>query len=313
MAEVRRHLATLGLVVALGCTGAGCRNDVERALAAADAATFTGAYARAEDILRRLELRLAAAEGATPRRAAELSPAEAARRDLHVQVLGRLAELGAVQLHNLPQALQDYTALARLEREGPRAGAALRQAADLLRRRLDQPAQAAVLLRQAAEVLGLDAAGRPHPAAAEVRQELVATYVELGNYDAAIDEARALLVDYPEGSVASDARLRLGKAHFLAQHYREAAATFLQLVDAHPGRPLAAVALVEAGHAYQELGEPAQALTYYYAALQAHPNPLLVQDKVARVRARIYQLEANRSIISATGAPKAFAEVRRGR
>lgn len=306
MFERPRRVAALVATLAWLPLATACQSDAERALAAADAATFAGSYPRAEEILRRLELRLAAAESAAGRRRAPQGPAEAARRDLHVQVLQRLAELSAVQLHNVPQALQDYIALAKLERDGPRAGAALRCAADLLRRRLDEPAQAVALLRRAAEALGAGVEG------AQVRQELVATYVELGNYHAACAEARALLVDYPEGPVNADARLRLGKAQFLAQHYREAAATFLQLVDANPGRPLAAVALVEAGHACQELGEPAQALTYYYAAIQDHPNPLLVQDKVARVRARIYQLEANRSILQAAGAPKALASFRRG-
>ena len=303
----------LALCLAVGAAAPACRSDVARALTAADEASYRGHNAQAEQILRRLALRLhaacRAAGAAGTHRGPDGGPDRAAdvRWGLYAQVLERLAQLNAVQLHNPQQALADFTALAQIEGDPARSAAALREAADLLRHRLGQPEQAVAVLRRAIDVAG---AGTERALA---QRDLVATFAGLGNYDAACAEAKAVLADAPPPALAQDVQLRLGQAQFLAQHYDAAAKTFLQLVDAQPARPLAAVALAEAGHAYQELGEGAQALGYYYAALKDHPNPLLLQDKIARVRARMYQLERNAHILQPNGPQRQVAQAHRRR
>ena len=50
---------------------------------------------------------------------------------------------------------------------------------------------------------------------------------------------------------------------------------------------LTALVLFELGNCFQETGEMSRALAYYYACLLDHPDPMLVQRKIKRVRKRI--------------------------
>ena len=272
-----------GLCAALAGASSACADTPQRALARADALIAEGDIDSAHSLLRAMAQRL---EDAADK--AALDPAA------QVEVLGRLAELNAGSLHNAPQAIADYSRLIRLNPQSDVAIAAQCRMADLYRDAAGEPERAVAALRAAAAALGTRTAG------AQVRQNIWGTLMAMGNYPAAYAEAQGVLERWPKSREASLARLTMGRADYMEGRYARAAATLEALMDDTQDGQIQAFAQVEAGNCYQELGELPRALTFYYAALKNHPNPGMVQDKIARVRERIYHMAPRDGILNAS-------------
>src|SRR5690606_27203546 len=63
-----------------------------------------------------------------------------------------------------------------------------------------------------------------------------------------------------------------------------------------PDNQLKALVLFELGNCYQELGQGDRALAYLYNSLSDHPNPMLVQKKIQRIRRRLVRTAPAASI-----------------
>jgi tetratricopeptide (TPR) repeat protein len=273
---------TAGLCMALAAAPLACADTPQGALGRADALIAQGDIDSAHSLLRAMAQRLEDADKADQHGAA------------HLQVLGRLAELNAGSLHNAPQAIADYSRLIRLDPQSDAAIAAQCRMADLYRDATGEPERAVSALRAAAAALGTRTTG------AQVRQNLWGTLMAMGNYTAAYAEAQGVLERWPQSREASLARLTMGRADYMEGRYARAAATLEALMDDTQDGQIQAFAQIEAGNCYQELGELPRALTFYYLALEHHPNPAMVQDKIARVRERIYHMAPRDGILNAS-------------
>ncbi len=269
----------------LAAVAGACADGPGKALAQADALIARGDLDSAHRLLRSVSQRLDAVQHS-----------EASERELHTLVLTRLAELNAGPLHNVTQALADNAKIVQLS--GPKATdeaiAAQCRLADLYRDAADEPENAVIALKAAAAALGSRSQG------AQVRQNLTGTLMAMGNFNAAHAEASGIVERWPNSREASRARLIMGRADYMEGRFDRAAATLEALMDDSQDAEVRALAQVEAGNCHQELGEPSKALEFYYAALKGHPNPSMVQDKISRVRERIYHIAPKDGILNAS-------------
>lgn len=275
------------LAVALCCAPVACADTPDQTLARADALVAQGDADGAHRALRSLANRLEA-QSKTAKAGATAQAA------ILPQVLTRLAELNAGPLHNVAQALADNQKIVRLQSATDAAIAARCRMADLYAHAAHEPEHAVAVLKAAALLLGTRMQG------AQVRQNLCTTLMAMGNFDAAHAEALEVVERWPNSREASWARLIMGRADYMEGRYPRAAATLEALMDSSRDPETRALAQVEAGNCYQEMGEPSRALEFYYAALQHHPNPSMVQDKITRVRERIYHIAPKGGILNAS-------------
>ena len=280
----RGSVLALALAWAPGLSG--CGDPVAATLQQADVLVARGDVPEAAALLRTLLARLDA------RAKNDAGPREAASTAVAVQV--RLAELGAGPLHDPAQAVADYAQAVRRDPMGAGVVPAQRQLADLYAGPLGRPEHAVSALRAAAATRGTRREG------AQVREQLWAILLAMGNHEAAHAEAQGIVERWPQAPEATRARLTMGRVDFLAGRYPRAAAT-LEAIAETTGDPVArAQAQVEAGNCYQEQGDPGRALASYHAALATHPNPALVQVQIARVRDRLHHMAPRDSILNAS-------------
>lgn len=283
------------LTITLCLAPAACADAPSLTLTRADALIAQGDPDGAHRALRSLANRLEAEAKARGLRAAkDTTQLSGAVTSALPQVLTRLAELNAYALHNVSQALADNDKIVRLAGNSDDAIAAHCRMADLFNHAAHEPERAVGALKAAAGLLGTRVAG------AQVRQNLCTTLMAMGNFDAAHAEALGIVERWPNSREASWARLIMGRADYMEGRYARAATTLEGLMDTSRDAEIKALAQVEAGNCHQELGEPSQALEFYYAALQNHPNPSMVQDKIMRVRERIYHITPKDGILNAS-------------
>lgn len=281
--RARSAIATSVLLLVQALGPVACSRGPAQAMAQADALVAQGDIDRAHDLLRTVAQRLEAQ-----------GPTDAASQDLEAQVLSRLAEINAVARHDVPQALLDFGRVVRLNPSSDAAAAAQCRMADLFRDKTREPERAVAVLRAAAQTMGTRTAG------AQIRSNLWGTLMAMGNYRAAYDEALGVVERWPQSREASLARLTMGRADYMEGRFAKGAATLESLMDDSADPLTRALAQLEAGNCYLELGELPKALTFFYAALKSHPNAAMVQDKIARVRERIYHMAPNGSILNAS-------------
>lgn len=299
MAQSRAAARPLALCAALlgAVLAEGCADGPHEALYRADALIAQGDADGAHRLLRASSQKL---EAQTTR--GKLS--SVAELQLRANMLVRLADLNAGPLHNPAQAIADNAKVVQLGAAAPQDSAdanlqnqsiaAQCRMADLYRDGVNEPGHAVTTLRAAAAALGTRTAG------AQVRQNLVATLMAIGNYNAAHTEAEGIVERWPGSREARGARLTMGRADYMEGRFARAAATLEALTDDSSDKEVRALAQVEAGNCHQELGAAARALEFYYAALAAHPNPSMVQDKIMRVRERIYHIAPKDGILNAS-------------
>ncbi|RYF11371.1 MAG: tetratricopeptide repeat protein, partial [Deltaproteobacteria bacterium] len=140
------------------------------------------------------------------------------------------------------------------------------------------------------------------PEARRAQLDIVSHYFAQKNFNQARLEAEALMRRWPASNEAAQARFELADALFGQRRYTEAVAEYESLSRETHDPSLQALVAYELGNCYQELGQTDRALGHYYSALAQHPNPLLVQGKIARVRARLHRLAPARRIMNARAA-----------
>lgn len=262
-----------------------CRSDVQSGMQSANDLLYKQKYVDAERLYRKLLKRLDASR--------ELTEAEDTQR---LQVLDRLGKINALYLRDYTQAIADYEGLIRHYPKAEQSLSALATVADLYHYKIANLQQ------------GIDAYQRlvaEFPARPESRHaqlETVAAYFKLKNYDQARTEAAALLKRWPDSAEAMQAEFEVADTYYVQKRYTEAIATYEQLLERRPEPNLSALVLFELGNCYQELGDGERALTYFYASLPGHPNPGLVQRKIARVRSRLHHTAPEGSIMNAVAA-----------
>jgi tetratricopeptide (TPR) repeat protein len=274
----------LGLwAMALTMGTAACNAGPEAAMRRADALIAQGDVDRAHALLRTVAQRLEA-QGSSASQDV----------DLEMTVLGRLAELNVVARHNVPEALGDLGRVVRLSPASDAAVAAQCRMADLFVAKTHEPERAVAALRAAAQTMGSRVQG------AHIRSNLWATLMAMGNFRAAHEEALGVVERWPQSREASLARLTMGRADYMEGRFAKGAATLEALMDDSQDPLTQALAQVEAGNCYLEMGELPRALTFFYAALKSHPNAAMVQDKIVRVRERLYHMAPRDSILNAS-------------
>ena len=146
------------------------------------------------------------------------------------------------------------------------------------------------------------ALGRNPPQAPDLRYHVAKLYFELGDYQQAELEARAVTNQFPTSGVADDAWMLIGQSLSMREGMRaEAIRAFTALVARFPKSEFVPHALFEIGKLRSETGDDAGAIQAWVQALERHPDPAVVQSAIARTRQRIAQTTPR-----GTGAREAF-------
>ena len=262
---------------------AGCLSEPLGGLEAAGELLFEKKYVEAELSYRKLLKRLNNIQARSERQEAQ-----------RLTVLDRLGHLSNLYLRNYRQALSDFELLVRDYPKSDQAFSAHLIMADIHRHKLNQPEQALDQLNHAIE----NFPWRPETRRALL--ELTTLYIELKNYEQARTEGQALIDKWPQSREAREAYFLVANSYYVQNRYSEAIQVYeaLSLSDNDPS--LKALVNFELASCYQELGDYKKALELYYQTLSEHPNPVLVQRNIKRVRARVRQSGAQPSIYRAT-------------
>lgn len=240
------------------------QNTAEGRLERARNLTFDG---RPEAALREVKRVLAAvgdAEGPSPvlrealSRAAQITDYHLSGRALDAVVYyGRLVE----QFPGTPEAFD--------------AGV---RVAEIYAQRLGQTQKAE---RQFAAVVD---AHRTQPGVERLLVRAARLAADGGRYEAAIDHAQRLLDEYTDSDLAPEAQSLVGTALHLAGRHADAVKAFQAVAERWPRTEAAARALFEAGNCLAEGADYAHAIARYLESLPDHPEPMLVQRSLERVR-----------------------------
>jgi tetratricopeptide (TPR) repeat protein len=126
--------------------------------------------------------------------------------------------------------------------------------------------------------------------------QVITIYLQLKNYEQARMEAEMLVQKWPNNDEARQAQFLIANSYFVQSRYTEAMATYTQLLENSPDHEFASLINFELANCFQGLGEDLRALDHYYKCLADHPNPLLVQRKIKKVRNRIHSSQESTGI-----------------
>ncbi len=261
----------LPLAIALTALLSACGTSIEEGMDTANDLLYHKEYVESERLYRKLLRRL-------EDHGRNMSDSQENER---LAVLDRLGKLNALYLHDYDAAIKFYRQLVKLYPRTDQAMAALATVADVYQHKIGNvPAAIEVYQELVREFPESNEALR-------ARLKIAHAYFELKNYDQARREAEALIAKAPSSSEAAQAQFEIANSFYLQERYAEAVASYEHLLAAQPERELTALVLFELGNCFQETGEMSRALAYYYACLMDHPDPMLVQRKIKRVRKRI--------------------------
>ncbi len=126
------------------------------------------------------------------------------------------------------------------------------------------------------------------PQGAELHYLVTKLYFELGDYQQCELETRRVMERFPTSAFVDDALYLQAQAIAMMEGRRqEASRTFADLRARFPDSDLAPHALFEMGKLRADAGENEKAIETWVEALKTHPDPVLVQDYIARARRRI--------------------------
>jgi tetratricopeptide (TPR) repeat protein len=129
---------------------------------------------------------------------------------------------------------------------------------------------------------------RNPPQTPELRYQVAKLYFELNDFLQSSLEAGRVVDQFPQSPDADDALLLQGQALAMVEGRRAEAIKALESLPVRfPRSELAPHALFELGKLLADSGENSEAIAIWVKALQAHPNPALVQAAITRVRRRI--------------------------
>ena len=266
------------LLIAVLCSS-GCKTDIQSGVESANDLLYNKQYVAAERLYHKLLKRLGE-EG-------ELSDKEDQQR---LVILDRLGKVNALYLHDYGQAIHFYDKLVQLYPKTEQAFAARAMMADIYHHKLGNLESAITEYQKLVAEF---------PEKSETRWaqlQISGAFFQLKDYDQARTEAEALITRWPASTEAAQARFQIANSYYVQGRYTEAIATYERLLEGSPDASLASLVLFELGNCFQELGDLDRALAYYYACLADHPNPLLVQHKIRRVRARMHHMRPTQEI-----------------
>jgi TolA-binding protein len=201
-------------------------------------------------------------------------------RVLLVPALKGAADLCYLELKKLQRAVELYQTLVRRFPDVPEA--------------LDARANLADILRSAGDRRGavaeLSSIVQSFPDAPEVDRFLYSAakdYFELGDYNQAIVEARALQRRYSESIHVADSQMLIATALSLQGDPEKAIEAYAELVDRWPDSELASRARFEQAKVLADLEREGEAVEVLVEALRTHPSPKAVQLEIARLRKRL--------------------------
>jgi TolA-binding protein len=97
-------------------------------------------------------------------------------------------------------------------------------------------------------------------------------------FSLAIESFEKLLVEYPRGKVAFDARLRLGDAQFFQKDYKKAAGLYRTVIRMYPDSASLDYAYYQMGQSYLKDGDNAEAFKAFEGLIKALPHSSLADD-----------------------------------
>jgi tetratricopeptide (TPR) repeat protein len=132
------------------------------------------------------------------------------------------------------------------------------------------------------------ALARNPPQSAELSYQVAAMYFELQDYEQSELEASAVARKFEASAFVDDALfLRAQALSMMDDRRADAARAFQEVITRFPDSPLRPHALFELGRLRASLGDFEGAIEYWVQALQAHPDPAMVQANISRVRKRL--------------------------
>lgn len=269
-------IAALGASLLLACG-----TDIQSGIDSANDLLYRKEYIQAERLLRKLLKRI--------EDQGDLDEDEEQQR---LWVLDRLGATNALYLHNYAQAIADYGQLVRLYPKTDQALTARAAVADIYQHKLGDVETAIDEYQK----LVLEFPNRAETRWAQL--QIAQSYFHLKNYDQARAEAQALTKRWPDSPEAAQARFQIANSYYLQERYTDAVETYESILKGKPDDQLKALVLFELGNCYQELGQGDKALAYLYASLPDHPNPMLVQRKITRIRRRLVRTAPASSILT---------------
>jgi len=184
------------------------------------------------------------------------------------------------QLQDYKRAHQVYGELIKLCPEAPETLEGRIHLASLLRHQFRD-------LRGAIAELTAALARNP-PQSAELSYQVAAMYFELQDYEQCELEASQVARKFEASAFVDDALFLKAQALSMMDDRRpEALRAFLELITRVPDSELKPHALFEVGRLRASAGDFEGAIESWVQALQAHPDPAMVQSNIARVRKRI--------------------------
>ncbi len=141
-----------------------------------------------------------------------------------------------------------------------------------------------------------DIAASSSPNAPEYQLKVAQQYLEVKNHEQARTEARILRERWPDGALADEAQLLTAQAWALEKRADEALGALRALLERKPRPDIAARALAEEAHIFEQFGVGRscgagrtcldRAMELYVQALPAHPNPDAIRMNIEAVRRR---------------------------
>ena len=257
----------------------GCSTDIQPGLESANDLLYQHDYVEAERLYRKLLNQL--------ENSGDLDKGENKQRLL---ILERLGRINSLYLRDYTKAIEDYSILVKDFAKTDEAFAARATVADIYHHKLGKSQSALD------EFQKLVAQFPDKPRSRWAQLQIITIYLQLKNYEQARMEAEILVKRWSNSDEARQAQFLIANSYFVQSRYTEAMATYTQLLEQSPDSEFASLINFELANCLQGLGEDQQALTHYYACLADHPNPLLVQRKIKKVRHRIHFSQESKGI-----------------
>lgn len=257
-----------------------CSDPFATPLALAHQAFYQGQYVQAEACYRKLWH-----QGHSRGAAALRVPQE-------VEILRRLGQLNMLYLDKPIQALNDYSMLVQQFPQSQACDEAWRAIGTLQQDALKHPDEA---LKAFERWLGLYP---QHPLRAEVLMRMIQADLAQNQTQQARQRAQLVLQDFANTPQSVQASFVLAQTDARQTQLSKTITSYQELLDHNHDTALEGLIAFELGNCYVRQGENTLALQAYYRALQTHPNPLLVQHKIARVRSRMYHMAPRANILN---------------
>lgn len=209
-----------------------------------------------------------------------------------IETLRRLGELNRLYLDKPEQALADYSMLVQMFPKSPASDEAWQAMGILYQDTLHQPEQA---VRAFERWLGLYP---EHPGRAQILMRMIQAYLQLGETQQARTLAQQILEDFANTPQSVQASFILAQTDARQTEISKTITSYQELLAHNHDSALEGLIAFELGNCYVSQGQNTLALQAYYRALLTHPNPMLVQHKIARVRSRMYHMAPRANILN---------------